>query len=211
MSVKQMWVILTMSKYTHAEENNPRRACAASVTLLLVCVSLCLCIDIIGGSPIISMVYACAHVYDGSAGCTLQGSVHTGIKRGKMLVSVPDPPTLSKEEGLGPRLGKFRLAVDPVLRVVEVVLERRVADIQPCFPELSIATVPMQLAHVLTRDSSLHILPLSILLLSSIFVIINPRRACAARVTVVVLCVCVCVCVCVCLHLFSRYRHQTGS
>ena len=25
---------------------------------------------------------------------------------------------------------------------------------------------------------------------------INPRRACAARVTVVVLCVCVCVCVC---------------
>ena len=27
--------------------------------------------------------------------------------------------------------------------------------------------------------------------------IVNPRRACAARVTVVVLCVCVCVCVCV--------------
>ena len=27
--------------------------------------------------------------------------------------------------------------------------------------------------------------------------IINPRRACAARVTVVVLCVCMCVCVCV--------------
>ena len=26
--------------------------------------------------------------------------------------------------------------------------------------------------------------------------LINPRRACAARVTVVVLCVCVCVCVC---------------
>ena len=26
--------------------------------------------------------------------------------------------------------------------------------------------------------------------------VINPRRACAARVTVVVLCVCVCVCVC---------------
>ena len=45
--------------------------------------------------------------------------------------------------------------------------------------------------------------------------LINPRRACAARVTVVVLCVCVsvclCVCLCVCLHLFSRYRHQTGS
>ena len=29
--------------------------------------------------------------------------------------------------------------------------------------------------------------------------IINPRRACAARVTVVVLCVCLCVCVCVCV------------
>ena len=27
--------------------------------------------------------------------------------------------------------------------------------------------------------------------------IVNPRRACAARVTVVVLCVCMCVCVCV--------------
>ena len=27
--------------------------------------------------------------------------------------------------------------------------------------------------------------------------VVNPRRACAARVTVVVLCVCVCVCVCV--------------
>ena len=31
---------------------------------------------------------------------------------------------------------------------------------------------------------------------------INPRRACAARVTVVGLCVCVCVCVCVCLSTF---------
>ena len=29
------------------------------------------------------------------------------------------------------------------------------------------------------------------------FVLVNPPRACAARVTVVVLCVCVCVCVCV--------------
>ena len=28
--------------------------------------------------------------------------------------------------------------------------------------------------------------------------LVNPRRACAARVTVVVPCVCVCVCVCVC-------------
>ena len=32
--------------------------------------------------------------------------------------------------------------------------------------------------------------------------IINPRRACAARVTAVVLCVCLCVCVCV--HDYSR-------
>ena len=31
--------------------------------------------------------------------------------------------------------------------------------------------------------------------------IVNLRRACAARVTVVVLCVCVCVCVCVCLFV----------
>ena len=36
--------------------------------------------------------------------------------------------------------------------------------------------------------------------------IINPRRACAARVTVVVLCFCVsvCVCVCVCVYYYSR-------
>ena len=30
--------------------------------------------------------------------------------------------------------------------------------------------------------------------------IIDPRRACAARVTVVVMCVCVCVCVCQCVQ-----------
>ena len=47
--------------------------------------------------------------------------------------------------------------------------------------------------------------------------LINPRRACVARVTVLGLCVCVCVCVCVsvcvcvCLHLFSPYRDQAGS
>ena len=35
--------------------------------------------------------------------------------------------------------------------------------------------------------------------------VINPRRACAARVTVVVLCVCVCVCVCV-----YDYSRTTG-
>ena len=38
------------------------------------------------------------------------------------------------------------------------------------------------------------------------FLVINPRRACAARVTVVVLCVCVCVCV----QLFSDYRLRGG-
>ena len=32
----------------------------------------------------------------------------------------------------------------------------------------------------------------------STWFVINPRRACAARVTVVVLCVCMCVCMCVC-------------
>ena len=35
--------------------------------------------------------------------------------------------------------------------------------------------------------------------LESSMSIINPRRACAARVTVVALCVCVCVCLCVCV------------
>ena len=45
---------------------------------------------------------------------------------------------------------------------------------------------------------------------SAIADIINPRRACAARVTVVVLCVCVSVCVCVCLLLFSDYRLRGG-
>ena len=34
--------------------------------------------------------------------------------------------------------------------------------------------------------------------------IINPRRACAARVTVVAVSVCVCVCVCVCLSVKSH-------
>ena len=41
--------------------------------------------------------------------------------------------------------------------------------------------------------------------------IINPRRACAARVTVVVSCVCVCVCVCVsvCMSVRTRYSCST--
>ena len=39
--------------------------------------------------------------------------------------------------------------------------------------------------------------------------LINPRRACAARVTVVILCVCVCVCVCVCPGLASATHATT--
>ena len=49
-----------------------------------------------------------------------------------------------------------------------------------------------------------------ILRIATIHGVINPRRACAARVTVVVLCVCVSVCVCVCLRLFSDYRLRGG-
>ena len=37
--------------------------------------------------------------------------------------------------------------------------------------------------------------------------LINPRRACAARVTVVALCVCVCVCVCVFVCLCVQAAH----
>ena len=40
---------------------------------------------------------------------------------------------------------------------------------------------------------------------------INPRRACAERVTVVVSCVCVCVCVCVCMSVRTRYSGSTRS
>ena len=39
--------------------------------------------------------------------------------------------------------------------------------------------------------------------------VINPRRACAARVTVIVLCVCVCVCVCVCLCVQAAHLRLT--
>ena len=42
-------------------------------------------------------------------------------------------------------------------------------------------------------------------------VIINPPRACAARVTVVVLCICVCVCVCACVCVcVYDYSRTTG-
>ena len=39
--------------------------------------------------------------------------------------------------------------------------------------------------------------------------VINPRRACAARVTVVVLCVCLSVCLFVCLFV-NDYSRTTG-
>ena len=38
-------------------------------------------------------------------------------------------------------------------------------------------------------------------------VIVNPRRACAARVTVLGLCVCVCVCLCVCVCVCYSTSH----
>ena len=41
--------------------------------------------------------------------------------------------------------------------------------------------------------------------------LINPRRACAARVTVVVLCFCVSVCVCVCVYDYSRTTGQEAA
>ena len=40
--------------------------------------------------------------------------------------------------------------------------------------------------------------------------LINPRRACAARVTVVGLWVCLSVCLSVCPRLFSHYRLRGG-
>ena len=44
----------------------------------------------------------------------------------------------------------------------------------------------------------------------AIVIIVNPRRACAARVTVVGLCVCLSVCLSVCRRLFSHYRLRGG-
>ena len=41
--------------------------------------------------------------------------------------------------------------------------------------------------------------------------LINPQRTCAVRVMVLGLCVCMCVFLSLCVHLFSHYRHQTGS
>ena len=50
------------------------------------------------------------------------------------------------------------------------------------------------------QDDDREFLPIQVYIDSC--AIINPRRACAARVTVVgSLCVCVCVCVCVCLSV----------
>ena len=45
--------------------------------------------------------------------------------------------------------------------------------------------------------------------LSEALAVINPRRACAARVTVLGLSVCVCVCVCVCVSVYLNSR-STG-
>ena len=42
------------------------------------------------------------------------------------------------------------------------------------------------------------------------YTLINPRRACAARVTVVGLCVCLSVCLSVCRRLFSHYTLRGG-
>ena len=60
-----------------------------------------------------------------------------------------------------------------------------------------------------------------VLIVTTIFIaLINPRRACAARVTVVVLCVCIYVCVYVCVcplipaasHIgITKERYQTDS
>ena len=65
---------------------------------------------------------------------------------------------------------------------------------------------------LLTPTFPLHLLRMLVLFMLSVVTasvvtvmdIINPRRACAARVTVVVLCVCmyVCMCVCVCVHSY---------
>ena len=41
--------------------------------------------------------------------------------------------------------------------------------------------------------------------------IINPRRACAARVTVLGLCVCVSVCLSVCYHVFCHRAQQCAQ
>ena len=42
-------------------------------------------------------------------------------------------------------------------------------------------------------------------------IIINPRRACAARVTVLGLCVCVSVCLSVCYHVFCHRARQCAQ
>ena len=45
----------------------------------------------------------------------------------------------------------------------------------------------------------------------SLMHIINPRRACAARVTVLGLCVCLSFCLSVCYHVFCRYTQRDGQ
>ena len=79
---------------------------------------------------------------------------------------------------------------------------------------VDLVTSESQVTHELTlQHHSLSILHLSVSHSSCYFCLyltsvpfINPRRTCAARVTVVVLCVCLCVC----LQLFSHYRLRGG-
>ena len=68
-------------------------------------------------------------------------------------------------------------------------------------PRLQLQRRTHSASYPYNKDPSLSCL---LLFLCHPIFLINPRRACAARVTVVVPCVCVCVCVCVCfqgLHL----------
>ena len=54
---------------------------------------------------------------------------------------------------------------------------------------------------------------LTVIVLALLVVIVNPWRACTARVMVVVLCVCVCLCVCLSAQaiLAARYSGSTSD
>ena len=62
------------------------------------------------------------------------------------------------------------------------------------------------LASIIMNIALFELITISITRSKKVNGIINPRRACAARVTVVVLCVCLSVC----LQLFSDYRLLGG-
>ena len=74
--------------------------------------------------------------------------------------------------------------------------------------EIILISVVLKLRYI--TINSVHVYKYKIFLFQDV-VIINPRRACAARVTVVVLCVCLSVCLFVCLRLFSHYGLRGGS